>query len=68
MSEKLVVYDAPADLARARAEIEADRERRVQAVTQRIKAALEEFKCRLVVEPQLTADGRVTAAVRIEVE
>ncbi len=45
--------------------MDADRQERVAAVAEGLRALLEVQRCDLVAAPQLTADGRLTAVVRI---
>jgi len=48
----------------ARALLEADTQRRVQAAAQAIQAVLQEHECDLVAVPQIV-EGRIVAAVQI---
>ena len=61
MSEERAPYDVNA----ARAALDADRQARAERAAQRIQAVLVEERCQLVAAPQLTADGRVVAAVQV---
>ena len=45
--------------------VEADKQRRVQAVAQAIQDVLQQHTCDLAATPQITADGRIVAIVQI---
>ena len=61
MTEERVIYD----VTQARAALDADRQQRAERCAQRIAALLEAERCQIVAVPQLTADGRIVAAVQI---
>ena len=59
--EERATYDVQA----AQAVIEAERQQRAERCAQRIAALLEAERCQIVAVPQITADGRIVAAVQI---
>ena len=61
MSENAPVYD----ITQAQAALDADRQQRAERCAQRIAALLEAERCQIVAVPQITADGRIVAAVQI---
>ena len=61
MSEEQVTYD----VTQAQAVIDAEHKQRAERCAQRIAALLEAERCQIVAVPQITADGRIVAAVQI---
>ena len=59
--EERATYDVQA----AQAVIDAEHKQRAERCAQRIAALLAAERCQIVAVPQLTADGRVVAAVQI---
>lgn len=49
----------------AKAALDADARQRVEAANSALTDILARYNCELVVSPQLTADGRITAIVQI---
>lgn len=58
MTDTLTVQDAQARL-------EADRQQRSQEVSEKVRDILAQYGCDLVALPQITADGRIVADIRI---
>lgn len=58
MTDDMTVQDAQALL-------EADRQQRSEQASAAIRAILEQYTCDLVAVPQLTADGRIVADIRV---
>lgn len=52
-------------IAEAKAALDADARQRVEAANAALTEILARYNCELVVLPQLTADGRITAIVQI---
>jgi len=55
----------PVDIVAAQAAIEADRTQRAETAAREIRPVLARYRCQVVATPQLTPDGRITAAVQI---
>jgi hypothetical protein len=53
------------DVSQAQAAIEADRNARAARAAERIRAILDEERCQIVAQPQISGDGRIVATVQI---
>jgi hypothetical protein len=57
--------ETEAPVAEARKLIEQDQQERTKAAAQAIQAVLAQHQCELSAVPQITADGRIVAAIQV---
>jgi hypothetical protein len=53
------------DLQAAQALVKAEQEQRAAEALKGIDAVLKQYRCQMVVEPRITPDGRLAAAVQV---